>query len=223
MTKIEIAELQKKMAEKGFYKGKIDGLWGPMSEAAYKLFKANLEQSCNLDIAWSAKVSTEFVERVKEISNNLKMTANGPDYLMACMAWETGETFSPAIVNGAGSKAQGLIQFMPTTAKSLGTSTEALARMTAVEQLDYVEKYFKPYKGRIETLSDTYSVILWPKAVGKPESYVLFDKDVSPIAYRQNSGIDVNKDGKCTKQEAAAKVMEKLNKGLQPSCRRPLN
>ena len=58
---------------------------------------------------------------------------------MACMAWESGETFSPTIRNGAGSSMIGLIHFMPTTAKSLGTSTEALSKMTAVEQLDYVE------------------------------------------------------------------------------------
>ena len=59
MTKIEIKNYKKDGRER-FYKGKIDGLWGPLSEAAHKLFKANLEQSCNLDIAWSAKVSTSL-------------------------------------------------------------------------------------------------------------------------------------------------------------------
>lgn len=49
-------------------------------------------------------------------------------------------------VNAPGSGAIGLIQFMPSTAKGLGTSTSALKQMTAVDQLAYVEKYFAPYK-----------------------------------------------------------------------------
>jgi len=35
-------------------------------------------------------------------------------------------------------------------------------------------------------------------------------------AYEQNAGLDSNKDGKVTKQEAAAKVKAKLAKGLLP-------
>jgi hypothetical protein len=35
---------------------------------------------------------------------------------------------------------------MSNTAISLGTSTDALSRMTAIDQLDYVEKYFLAYK-----------------------------------------------------------------------------
>lgn len=175
-----------------------------------------------LSIAWSAKVSPEFVERVICIANNLLMGSDGPDILMSCMAWETGETFSPTILNGSGSQARGLIQFMPNTAKSLGTSSDELAKMTAVQQLDYVEKYFMPYKGKVKTLSDAYMCILYPKAIGKKEEYCLFDRDSTPIAYRQNSGVDLNKDGKVTKAEAAQCVMNKLTKGLQPQYRRTL-
>lgn len=39
--------------------------------------------------------------------------------------------------------ATGLIQFMPKTAKALGTSTEALARMSFERQLDYVQEYLE--------------------------------------------------------------------------------
>jgi hypothetical protein len=59
---------------------------------------------------------------------------------MAAMAFETGGSFSPAVPNKAGSGAVGLIQFMPSTAKGLGTSTEALKKMSAVQQLDFVKK-----------------------------------------------------------------------------------
>ena len=40
--------------------------------------------------------------------------------------------------------ATGLIQFLPSTARGLGTTTDALAGMSSVEQLNYVEKYFDP-------------------------------------------------------------------------------
>lgn len=114
----------------------------------------------------------------------------------------------------------GLIQFMSSTANGLGTTVEELAKMTAVEQLDYVERHFKPFKGKLKTVADAYMCILYPKAVGKPEDYVLFDRADAPTAYRQNSGIDMNKDGKCTKAEAATKVAQKLAKGMLPSNRR---
>src|SRR5690606_22727031 len=86
-------------------------------------------------LAWGAKVSAEFRARLCEVAAALGVE---PDYLMACIAFETGETFRPDVRNAAGSGAVGLIQFMPATARGLGTSTEALARMSAVEQLDYV-------------------------------------------------------------------------------------
>jgi hypothetical protein len=50
---------------------------------------------------------------------------------MACMAFEKGETFSPCVKN-PGSSATGLIQFMSSTAKSLGTTTNDLCKMSAV-------------------------------------------------------------------------------------------
>jgi hypothetical protein len=98
---------------------------------------------------------------------------------MAAMAFETARTFRPDIKNPL-SKATGLIQFMPRTAKSLQTSTAALARMSAVRQLDYVEAYFTPFAGRLKDLSDVYMAILWPAAVGKPVSFTLFAAPASP-------------------------------------------
>jgi membrane-bound lytic murein transglycosylase B len=65
-------------------------------------------------ITWGVKVSDAFKRKVIVISQGLGVS---PDFLMACMAFETGETFSPAIKNAAGSGAVGLIQFMPSTAK----------------------------------------------------------------------------------------------------------
>lgn len=144
------------------------------------------------------------------------MPYEGPHWLMACMAFETGETFSPSVRNGAGSGAVGLIQFMPSTAKALGTSTAHLADMTAEEQLEFVFRYFIPYKGKLSRLSDVYMAILWPAAIGKPDTSPLWDAATRPTTYRQNAGLDANKDHTITKGEAAGKVAVKLIKGLAP-------
>jgi hypothetical protein len=130
---------------------------------------------------------------------------------MAAMAFETGDSFSPTKQNPR-SGATGLIQFMPSTATGLGTSIPALLQMTAIEQLDYVQKYLTPFKGRMRSLSDVYMTILFPVAVGRPDSYVLFA--APSIAYTQNAGLDVNGDREVTKGEAASKVQGRLNEGL---------
>jgi hypothetical protein len=160
------------------------------------------------EIAWGAKVSPQFKQKVIQMCS---MLGCNPDHLMAAMAFESAETFSPSIKNKV-SGATGLIQFMPATAKGLGTTVEALAAMTAVEQLDFVLKYFLPMKGRMKTLSDLYMAILFPIAVGKPEDTVLFKKP--SIQYQQNAGLDADDDGIVTKTEAAAMVDAKLQKGL---------
>jgi len=157
-------------------------------------------------IAWGARVSAAFKARLIEIAEKIDVD---PSYLISAIAFETGETFSPSIKNRSG--ATGLIQFMPETAIELGTSTADLAAMSAVDQMDYVEKYFNPYRSMLETIEDVYMAILWPAAIGKPNSWVLFSKP-SP-QYERNSGLDTNKDGYVSKEKASAMVKAKLLKG----------
>jgi len=169
----------------------------------------------DMQLAWGNKVSPEFRTRIGKLCDNLCWDkASHGSILMSCMAFESGQTFSPSIKNAAGSGATGLIQFMPATAKGMKTTVEDLAKMTAVEQLDYVEKYFFPYAPRIKTLSDMYMAILMPKYIGSPDNAVLFSDP--KVGYRQNSGLDSNRDGFITKAEASAKVMGKYNKGMNP-------
>lgn len=167
-------------------------------------------------LAWGARVSAVFRAKVRQMV--LTWGGCAANDLMTCMAWESGRSFRPDVANMAGSGAVGLIQFMPDVAEALGTSTAALARMTAEQQLDWVAKYFAPHRGRLGGLSDLYMAILWPAAIGKPDDCVLFDKadQAHPARYRQNAGLDVNHDGKVTKREAAAKVAALLPEGLNP-------
>ena len=150
------------------------------------------------------KTTQEFRDKVVEIAGRLGVK---PLYLMAVMSFETGGTFSARIQNPV-SGATGLIQFMPFTAKALGTSVDGLLKMKPVEQLDYVEKYFRPFSGDLNTLEDTYMAVLWPSAVGKGRDAVLFSWD--SIEYRQNSGLDVDRDGHVTAREAADLVRTRL-------------
>lgn len=161
-------------------------------------------------IAWGKKVSPDFKDRLIHCCERLQ--AN-PDFLMAAMAFETGCTFSPKALN-AQSNATGLIQFMPRTAQNLGTTTEQLSRMSAEDQLVFVEQYLADYKGRLETIEDTYMAILYPKAIGRSNDFVLFARGT--VAYEQNAGLDQNRDGKVTKAEAAAKVRDRLEQGRLP-------
>lgn len=232
-TKEQIKELQRNLKSMGLYLGNIDGLWGPASHGAFvnarrKAYTLSKPQTTPDGInetlfayckapAWSNSVSDLFLSRTKTICDQLGMGWQGADQLMACMAFETRATFSPTIKNGAGAPYYGIIQFGAAAAKDAGTTIPALLKMSAEEQLTYVYNFFKPYANKLKTLSDVYMRILLPSAVGKPEDFVLFDRDgAKPIQYTQNKGLDINKDGKITKAEAAAHVEQKMVEGLNP-------
>jgi hypothetical protein len=148
-------------------------------------------------------LSDSFLQKVGAIEQRLKME---PGSLLAVMKFETGGTFDPGIKNRAGSGATGLLQFMPSTAKGLGTSTDALAQMSAEDQLEYVERYLSPYKGKLGTLRDAYMAVLYPKAIGKPDWYPIFQQGTK--AYTQNAGLDRDKKGMVTVADAVARVQQ---------------
>ena len=178
------------------------------------------------------KVSDEFCKKVREITERLEMPAEGANWLMAAMNYETAGTFRPDIKNGVGSGGTGLIQFMPTTAKGLGTTTHKLAQMDAIAQLDYVEKYFKPYKGKIHSLEDVYLAIFYPLAMNKGDDFVLGSEYKDPkkreqkIAdiYQQNYGFDKKKNGgndnrQIERGEVVGVIRSHYEKGLAESGR----
>ena len=175
------------------------------------------------------KYSPEFGQKVISFCENLGMT---PDYFIVCSYFESGGTFSPTIKNKY-SNAVGIIQYMPQTcafllgvpaseirkmtSAQLSVYTHIFEQMTAIEQLDYAEKYFRPYKNKLKTLEDTYMAILLPTAIGKPNDAVIFDKNDPKYLkrYLQNKGLDYNKDGIVTKEEAARRVKELYVAGLK--------
>lgn len=136
----------------------------------------------------------EFVEKIKKVSSNLKVN---PNWLMALIDFETAGSFSPSITNSLGYV--GLIQFGKAAAIDLGTTTDKLKKMSAVEQLDYVEKYFKFwYKVlKIEkpnTYIDTYLIVLFPSAVNKGDDFVIRSNSISASKFAVNNPA-FDKDG----------------------------
>lgn len=125
----------------------------------------------------------EFTEKVSDISNELGIKA---DWLMFVMWFES--KLNPQAVNPI-SGATGLIQFMPSTARSLGTTTDVLKRMNNVRQLDYVLAYLRPYKGKMKRWIDVYLAVFYPKAMGNPNFVITSD-----IVAKQNRVFDLNRD-----------------------------
>jgi hypothetical protein len=223
MMQVEQArELQRLMQRAGYYGGDDDGDWGDLSQAGAVAALSSLPQvvappppeiapsAAPTRLAWGARVSQTFRDRVLWIGEQLGLD---PSDLMSCMAWESGRSFRADVRNMAGSGATGLIQFMPSTARGMGTTTDALAAMTPEDQLKFVYRYFEPFRGKLNSLDDIYMAILWPAAVGKPASHALF---TGGVAYRQNAGLDIDRDGVVTKAEAARKVRGLLDEGLRP-------
>lgn len=104
---------------------------------------------------------------------------------------------------------------MPGTAIGLGTTIEKLDLMSGVTQLDFVEKHFESvvHSRAMPNLGDVHTAVLLPSALGQLDSHVLFQKPSR--AYDQNEGLDVNRNGRVTKAEAAAKVQDKLVLGMK--------
>lgn len=209
-----IKETQGYLNAAGFNCGSADGVWGSNSQGALDLLK-----SSTLDVSkpygvnklfWGVKFGDAETAKLAQVVQRLGLDPLMIQDFMACMAWETGEQFSPCTSSPV-STATGLIQFMNGTAIGLGTTTAALAKMTVVEQLEYVYLYFKPYAKRLKNLGDVYSTIIWPAAIGKPDTFVLW-KQGDP-AFAPNSGLDVNKDGVVTRLECLHKINNKMAKG----------
>jgi peptidoglycan hydrolase-like protein with peptidoglycan-binding domain len=166
---------------------------------------ANFEYSRIEGVQGNANVTPEFIDAVEKMAERL---GTQPQYLLAAMSFETGGRFDPSIQNGIG--ATGLIQFLRSTAQNLGTTTDKLAKMSAVAQLVFVEKYFEPFKGKLGSLEAVYTSILSgsPK---KPDA-VLF-KAGTP-AYKLNP-LDWNDDGIITAREATTPVAARMFGGVK--------
>lgn len=202
-------ELKAKGANLGNFGPKGDGIDGRLGKYTRRAADANPEIAAKYkdvlarpDSVDAQKIDTttiqdpDFKKKVEKVASALGVKSSD---LMAIMKQESG--VNPAIYNKAGSGAVGLIQFMPKTAIALGTTTDALAKMDGVQQLDYVYKYFKMTGVGNGDLGDLYMAVFMPKYVGYPNETVLGQNGApgfSGKVYAQNKGLDRNRDGAIT-------------------------
>ena len=161
-----------------------------------------------MKLAWGSRVPSWFRDRV------IRLAREGgfdPSWLMACMKFESN--FNPEARNPH-SSASGLIQFMESTAEGLDTTIEAIRSMSSMEQLEMVDAYFRPYFGRIHSLSDCYLAILNPASIGLAEDAIIFP--AGSRAALANRGLDINHDNAVSKAEAASFVAAALFNGMRP-------
>lgn len=142
-----------------------------------------------------------FLKKVSEIAGFLGVL---PNWLMFLMWFETGRTLDHRVRNSIG--ATGLIQFMPSTAIGLGTTTDLLRNMTNVEQLEYVKMHLAPFQGKYQDWLDLYCAIFWPAALGKPDSY----KITQAVVAKANPLFDLNKDSVIEKAEIRTALLNQV-------------
>jgi peptidoglycan hydrolase-like protein with peptidoglycan-binding domain len=213
-----VKDLQQRLGDAGFDAGPVDGSFGPKTEAGVRAYqqakglevdgvvtpdmtallgeepKVKREVSStgsDLEAMALKKHGPEFVQKVQEMSERLGVKS---DWVFAVMKNESGMSPSARNPNGG---ASGLIQFMPSTAKGLGTTTTALRQMSAVEQLKYVEKYYAPFKGKINSGADLYLATFYPAGVGKSDGYGLGGSKVA----NANPIFDLDRNGQITAGE----------------------
>ena len=151
------------------------------------------------DIIKEYPKAKEIADLIVGLGNKLKVD---PMYLARTMNAETGGTFSPSKRNTAGSGATGLIQFTKETARNLGTTTQALSKMSAREQMSFVERYFSSIgAGNLARLRngsqhDVNMAIFYPRAIGKGFNFNIAEdirrtqsRGAANRFMRQNKGI----------------------------------
>ena len=153
----------------------------------------------------------KFVAEVEAISWRLEIV---PHWLMVVMDLETAGTFDPSITNSLGYT--GLIQFGGVAAAEVGTTTAKLRGMDAKTQLKYVEKYLSKYKGKMNSITDTYLAVFFPAAIGKHDGYVLETSRLNAARVAKwNPGFDLDKNQAIQIWEIKKKLHQRLPKNYK--------
>jgi peptidoglycan hydrolase-like protein with peptidoglycan-binding domain len=155
--------------------------------------------------------NTDFQNKVRDIADRLGVEANE---LISLFGLETGGKYDPSIQNSIG--ATGLIQFMPSTAKGLGTSVRALSRMSGLQQLDYVYAYLDKGKKPYKDMTDLYMQIFYPRARSEDAGFVIGSEKSDRYAKKvaQQNPYFSNRGAKeyITKADVIAKVEKRAGK-----------
>lgn len=128
----------------------------------------------------------DFEKKIVKVANALGID---PSNLRKIIKFETAGSFRPDS-HDPNNVSVGLIGFTEKTAQGLGTSKAALAKMTAVQQLDYVYMFYK--KAGLKPGSDVgtmYMLTFMPAYVNAPDNTVLGKKNGGKLG---NTGLSMH-------------------------------
>lgn len=140
-----------------------------------------------------ANIRSKAVAKVIKIAKRFKFD---PNALMIVIYKES--KWNPKAQNSI--KATGLIQWTVTTAKNVhGLTPDQIKAKGILEQLDLVEQYYaQPHLASkvYSNYFDVYFAVFTHTLIGKSDNYVFAQSGSS--VYQNNSGLDVDNDGKIT-------------------------
>lgn len=119
-------------------------------------------------LKWEALINdVNFLKKLELVCSHIWANREDLIKLMKAESW-----INPRIVNSIW--ATWLIQFMPKTAIWLWTTVWKLRLMSWVQQLDYVEKYFKENSRwhNLSNITELYKVVFFPASLWKPNSWL---------------------------------------------------
>ncbi len=153
-------------------------------------------------------VEEGFFEKVEDICEKTEIHA------MALLSVMYSESKLNPKAQGQGT-ATGLLQFLEGTARELGTTTQDIAQMSQVEQLDVVQAYFALWKKRKPDIDFTQPenvalAVFAPAHLGKPLDTAYGRKTGTPLEraiYKGNAALDANRDGILTLGEYVTQAL----------------
>lgn len=119
------------------------------------------------------------------------------------------------------SSATGLIQFMDDTAKGLGTTTDEIAEMSPLKQLEYVDKFYRNASGgnvsKLNSAGQLRVATVAPAFIGKTDETIIYKADsinakANPSLQDNNGNITVRSVHNATND----KNVSNFNKPIKP-------
>lgn len=161
-----------------------------------------------------AGMPAEFLQALGELADRNGWNVDGIAGVISHESKFNAQAHTPI----PGQTATGLIQFIESTAKKLGTTTAALLGMTAVEQLPFVERFFDmTLQGRKPVDADEYILATYGRAdlIGQPDSHVIDRRDSQDPKeaerYRVNAALDHGGKGYITAGDLRGSLHGTLN------------
>lgn len=158
-------------------------------------------------------LSDQFFMQIKATCQRLKCA---PEDLLGVMESESGVRPSAQNPNG---KATGLIQFMPNTLVGLHWTAgpDEFAKLSAEEQLPFVERYFAPYVSQgLGSAGRLYQATFLPATLPNSDESTVIAAPGGPNgqAYAANKVLDTNGDGRITVGDLTARI-DKVRTGAR--------